>query len=333
MDVIPKNIDCHTEVKSELNDFLIDWFSDKTYINSCTSGSTGKPQEIQLRKEGVQFSAQNTIDYFKLNEYSKALLCLPLTTIGGKMMVIRALMSNMKLVVQKATANPLKDQNQTYDFIAVNPMQLSNMLNHSLNELKQITTILVGGAPIHAQLENRLKTEGIFVYHSYGMTETASHVALRKVGHNESKFYSALIGITFETNEYGNLIIHYPALNTNPIQTNDQVKLLNSYSFEWIGRNDFVINSGGIKVHPEEVESKIADQIAYPFFITGIPDEVLGEKVVLVIESTNSDGFYNFDFLGNHKPREVYFVEKFIYTTSEKIDRKATIKLVLSPNP
>jgi O-succinylbenzoic acid--CoA ligase len=246
------------------------------------------------------------------------------------MMIIRALESKMKLLIQKASSNPLRSMNQTIDFIAVTPMQLNNILNDSLSKLKKISTILVGGGPIHAQLENRLKKEGVSVFHSYGMTETASHVALRRVGFNSEKYYQALTGISFETSEAGNLMVHYPRLTEYPIETTDQVKLIDKYTFEWIGRTDFVINSGGIKVHPEEIESKIAKQIENPFFISGIPDEVLGEKVVLIIESLNSKESFDFDFLGKEKPREVFFVEKLIYTEAGKLDRKASRKLILS---
>lgn len=332
MDIIPENIVCQTELKEEIESFLNNWFSNDLTIQASTSGSTGKPQEIHLTKKGVQYSAQNTVEYFKLNQNTKALLCLPLSTIGGKMMIIRALESNMKLWIQKASSNPLNNMIEKIDFLSITPMQLNNILNDSLDNLKKISTILVGGAPIHAQLESRLKKEGISVYHSYGMTETASHVALRCLGFNENKYYRALPGISFDTNEMGSLIIHYPAMNEQPIHTNDIVELINESTFEWIGRADFAINTGGIKVHPEEIESKIADQISTPFFITSIPDLVLGEKVVLIIEAVNSKESFDFDFLGKQKPREVYFVKNLIYTHSGKLDRVASSKLILPSN-
>lgn len=332
MGVIPNNIICEAELKSELETFLSIWFSKELIIDVYTSGSTGKPQQIQLLKSGVQLSAQNTIQYFGLNESTKALLCLPLSTIGGKMMVIRALECKMNLSVQKPTLNPLNNMNQTYDFVAVTPMQLNNMLNDFLSKLKNISTILVGGAPIHAELENRLKKERISVFHSYGMTETASHVALRRVGFNGEKYYKALPGISFETSVSGNLIVHYPKLLEYPIETTDQVKLIDKHTFEWVGRADFVINSGGVKMHPEEIESKITEQIGNPFFITGIPDEVLGERVVLVIETLNHKVSFDFEFLGKEKPREVFFVERLVYTKVGKLDRNASRKLILSQN-
>ncbi len=319
------NFSINPSVKEEVEQFIIDWYSDLSHIKAMTSGSTGKPKQIQLLKNGMLYSARNTVTYFNLTEKTKALLCLPLTTIGGKMMIVRAIESKMKLNVIKAVSNPLSEWEGRIDFIAVTPMQLSNMLNQSLEKVREIQYILVGGAPMNEGLITQLRDEKITVYHGYGMTETASHVAIKKVGFETDEYYQAMPGIRFEYGENQGLKIFFPALHDNPIITSDQVELANEFQFNWLGRNDFVVNSGGIKIHVEEIENQLSWFIQVPFFVSGIPDTYLGEKLILCIESTDSFTNVDLEFLGVKKPREVYHLASFIYTNSGKLDRKATV--------
>jgi O-succinylbenzoic acid--CoA ligase len=321
---VSENIWVNSEVKVEVDAFITEWSSDSSEISAHTSGSTGKPKEISLSKSGLLFSAKNTIHYFNLSENTNALLCLPLSTIGGKMMLVRAIESKMKLFVIQASSNPLFEFTKSVDFIAITPMQLTNMMLDTMDKVRAIQHVLVGGAPMNEKLVSWLKEEKITVYHGYGMTETASHVALKKVGFQTDEYYQAMPGIHFEYGENQTLRIHYPALRSEPFETTDIVELIDSYRFKWLGRNDFVVNSGGVKIHVEEIENELSKLVETPFFVYGIPDSYLGEKLILCIESSVSKVSFDFDYLGVKKPREVFFLNSFVYTKSGKIDRKAT---------
>lgn len=326
MNQILDTIWCEDFLQNEVNAFINEWRSTNLHVMVHTSGSTGTPKEIQLSKSGIVFSARNTLNYFNLNEQSCALLCLPLTTIGGKMMLVRALESKMKLYVQKATSSPLLNFEKQLDFIAITPMQLAKALDETPGKLKKIKSILVGGAPINEKIIQQLVEDKITVFHSYGMTETASHVALKKVGYHSEYHYQALPGITFEYGKNNTLKINYPQLVKNPIETNDVIELIDSKSFKWLGRADFTVNSGGIKIQIEEIERELSKLIQKPFFVFGAPDDLLGEKIVLVIESQEIMNQFNFDFLGTHKPRAVFYLDQFCYNHGDKLDRKETIK-------
>jgi O-succinylbenzoic acid--CoA ligase len=327
---IPSNVIVSAELENVVLSFLSEWQSANKVIRVKTSGSTGAPKEIVLSKNGVIASAQNTIQFFNLSTDTRALLCLPLTTIGGKMMLVRALQSSMQLHIQNPSSNPLKSFTFPIDFIAVTPMQLKVILDESELELKKIRSVLVGGGPISSELELQLTEKEITVYHSYGMTETASHVALRRVGFDGEDFYKALPGIHFSVHENQALAISFSALKSELIQTTDQVELLSETSFRWLGRNDFVINSGGVKIHPEEIERLLSQQISIPFFISSLPDQTLGERVILFIESEENISLdFNSDFPKYGQPKEVICLPKFSYTPSGKIDRRLTRKYYL----
>jgi len=327
---IPSNFVVDAEIESQVLNFLADWHSIGRTIQVKTSGSTGKPKEIELSKQGMLFSAQNTIQFFSLTAKSTALLCLPLSTIGGKMMLVRALQSSMSVYIQTPSANPLKSGDFSIDFIAVTPMQLKVMLDESESKLMKIRSILVGGGPISSELELQLTEKEITVYHSYGMTETASHVALRKVGYGGNEYFNSLPGIHFSVNESQALQIHFTALQSEVIETTDRVELVSETIFRWLGRTDFVINSGGVKIHPEEIESLLAKQIPVPFFISSVPDQTLGERVVLFVEGLDNISLdFEIDFPKYGRPKEVLFLPKFQYTRSGKIDRIVTRKQYL----
>jgi O-succinylbenzoic acid--CoA ligase len=94
-----------------------------------------------------------------------------------------------------------------------------------------------------------------------------------------------------------------------------------------------VINSGGIKLHPEEIERKLAIHIKSRFFVAGIPDEKLGEKLVLIIEGNEnpaiSNEVRNLKTLSKFEaPKETFFVEKFIETETGKIQRIQTLQKI-----
>lgn len=319
------------ETTKEVNTFLEEWKNENAFIEVQTSGSTGKPTKVLLEKEKMLVSAKNTLNYLKIQKNCNALLCLSSTTIAGKMMVIRSIVGELNLIVGPVNSNPLENIDLPIEFVAMVPMQLKSTLENSAHKLKNIPSILIGGGPISPNLSAALKENNTTVFHTYGMTETISHVAMRKVGKNQQTEFQALPGITFsEENEQ--LVVHYPAINIDFLKTNDQVLLTSKRTFQWIGRTDFLINSGGKKLNPEEIEDTISELLDIPYFISSLPDDKFGQKVILVIESTYSLKLTKevlHTKLSNYSiPKEIYYLEKFTRTAIGKINRGLTMQQI-----
>lgn len=317
-----------TSVIEDIRLFLKEWWDDREFIETKTSGSTGSPKTIRLLKSSVLASATKTISYFHLNPGDCVLLCLPTHLIAGKLMLVRAITGQLHVVATPPDLNPLSSLEEDVDFAAMIPSQVRNALRdpHSIKKLKNIPQVLIGGAPIDHQLEKQLSALPNRFFHSYGMTETATHVALREIG--QENHYTALDGVQFSQQESGCLVIHANHL-PEPIFTTDLVELIDAHHFNWLGRADHAIISGGIKHIPELLEQRIASLIDKPFYITGAPDPNLGQKLVLVIESDNWPAKKHQSFLEKlnqvftrHEiPKEIQFIPRFKRTESGKIVR------------
>jgi O-succinylbenzoic acid--CoA ligase len=311
--------------------FLKEWFNNELFISVKTSGSTGTPTTIELEKKKMVVSAKKTLQFLNIKPGSTALLCLSSDTIAGKMMIVRAIIGDLKLIVGSINSNPLKGIDQKIDFAALVPLQVQSVLEDDSDKLKNIQSCIIGGGPISQKLETELLEKGISVYHTFGMTETISHVAMRKAGYHGEPFFRALPGVHFSDQD-SKLVIHYPEIGLENLQTTDIVHLTSDTSFEWIGRADFIINTGGVKINPEEVESALSSIIDVPFFITGIPDEHYGQKIILVIEaekcSIPSKAEMNNHLINFALPKQVYFLHSFVRTNSGKINRIETVKLL-----
>jgi len=323
-----QSIQLKEELHLKVETFCQQW-DNGHQISIFTSGSTGKPKEIAFTKEQFIQSAKKTIAFFDLNENTKALLCLSPDTIGGKMMMVRALVGNYKLVITNPSLDPFEGLDEQIDFVALVPAQVSKIVKNpsSLSKLKLVKHLLIGGAEIPNELMEHMKLHGIKAYQSYGMTETISHVALREIGHNTE--YHALPGVHF-TCDHNCLTIHYPEINPNPIQTTDEVELLDAHRFIWKGRTDFVINTGGKKIHPEELEQRLSSYISGRFFLSSIPHPIWGEALVLLTEqaiSLNKTTLAS-EFSAHEIPKFTQTVY-MILTESGKIQRERTLQQCL----
>lgn len=319
--------------KEEIESFLTEWYAPSPNVTVKTSGSTGQAKNISLQKKHMIKSAQKTIDFLQLEKGSICYLCLSCSTIAGKMMIVRALINEMKILVGPVSSGTLEMLDRRIEFAAIVPLQLQHILFHLPEKLRLINKVIVGGAPVNETIEQELKRENLTIFQTFGMTETISHVALRKIGAQPEDVYHSLQGVTFSTDDQQRLIIHYPEIEIHELATNDLVEINTERSFKWLGRADFAINSGGIKIIPEVLEAKLSTFISEPFFIFSLPDEKLGEQVALLIEGETIDPTtYNFDHLLDkyEKPRSFFFLPKFIRTESGKINRPETIKLLAS---
>ena len=307
----------------EVNQFVQAWdILNEIEIN--TSGSTGKPKAISHSKDAMIASAKNTGNYFNLSKGDTAFLCLSSNSIGGKMMIVRSLVLDLDLTIADVKSQPFKETNPVYDFVAMVPMQVEAALNHGVN-LSGIRYIIIGGAPITKELEKRIIDHDLNAYQTFGMTETVSHIALRKIT-SDNIVYSLLPGISISEND-GKLVIDAPGLRVHQLQTNDLVQIINPEEFVWLGRADRVINSGGIKIQLESVEQILSEIIPSPCFAFALPDTLLGEKLCIAVEDELliDKKMIKQSFEKYSSPKEIYFFEKFHYTASGKIDRINTL--------
>ena len=312
--------------KKSIDTFLKEWENSEETITVNTSGSTGKPKLIKLKKEHMLISAKKTLAQLSIPTSSTFHLGLSTKTIAGKMMIIRALANNSKLLICDVSSDTLSSITEDVHFSALVPIQLQHYLQQTPSSL--VDTIIVGGATLSINLEQLATNYPKRIYQSYGMTETISHVALRRINKEISPSYHALPGIEFSTNDANELIIYYPEINPLPILTTDIVELLDPQTFNWLGRSDFCINTGGIKLFPESIESRLANLIQYPIMITSLPDDRLGSILVLLIETNDSPSFSKALFNGILGPFEIpkYFqvLPYFVKTENGKINRTLT---------
>lgn len=235
------------------------------------------------------------------------------------------------LITAEPSGNPLKDKKVHFDLAAMTPMQVFNIMNKKTgkDKLNNIKNLIIGGGEISQDLEIKLKLLTNNTYHTYGMTETITHIALKKInGNNINEGFIALKNVWFEHDERDCLIIHATHISDEKIITNDIVNLKSKTEFEFIGRYDNVINSGGIKIIPEIIEGKLSQFINQRFFVYGKPDEKLGEKTVLVIEGKPDieieKNLEKIPFSKYEKPKEIIFINQFVETGNGKINKGKT---------
>lgn len=316
----------------DLYSFLVSWLNEDDAITVQTSGSTGHPKSIQVLKSQMLHSAAATAQFFNFKKGQRALLALPIQYIAGKMMLVRAFYSQLDLICVQPSTQPLSQlpDDLEIDFAPLTPMQMQGVTT-----TKAIRNILLGGGPVSQSLSQTLQSFTTPIFHGYGMTETLSHVAIRRInGEQATPIYQALPNVFFETDENNCLLISVSFLEQK-IYTNDIVNLINPQSFIWEGRLDNVINSGGVKLFPEKIEAQLSSIIDVPYFVAGLADEVLGQKLVLFLEREKPDECIFLyikkavqqQFQGAERPKEIFFIPQFLRTASGKIQRVETIKL------
>jgi len=322
-----------------LYSFIHKWVLPGETIDVQTSGSTGVPKVKTFLKDQFVASAKLTCDYFELKEGMNMLHCLSAEYIAGKMMVVRAFVSGANLITAMPSGSPLKELESNIDFTAMVPLQVQNALSDPATNgiFSRIKNVIIGGASIPAKLEHQLISYPNNIYATFAMTETLSHIALRKLsGQGKKGLYELLPHITISEDERGCMVIHAKHLSEQPISTNDIIVKADEKHFHWMGRYDNVINTGGVKVYPEAVEEKIAHLFpANRFFIASVPDDTLGQKVVMVVENMNDDEIVALKpaiekVLGKYNvPRQYYTISKFLETPNGKVQRNETLKLAL----
>ena len=312
-----------TDFEEEIVVFLKEWYSDSSFVEVKTSGSTGQPKTILLEKKHMVKSAELTLGFFGLKARDTSLLCLPLRSIAGKMMVVRAVVGGLNLLSVQPNRNPLKGLVYRVSFSAMTPMQVESVLKENPEKLNLLETLIIGGAEVSSDLEQRLKRYKVRAYSTFGMTETITHIAVKEL--NKSNYFMGLEGVRFSVDKDSCLIIHASHLKEDSLKTNDIVALRDNSSFWWKGRKDNVINTGGVKIIAEDLESLLKETFSgRRFYVTSKKDNLLGEKIVVVVESEKplllED--YDFSFLPKyHSPKEIITVHKMEETPTGKVKR------------
>lgn len=317
------------------------WLGGREAFILHTSGSTGTPKPISLTRSQLAASAAMTGKTLELAPGTRALVCLNTSYIAGLMMLVRGMELDWELTIIEPVSNPLSAiHDVVFDFAALVPMQLQEILDNPETEgrVADLGKILLGGAPVGKSLQKKIAALEIPVYASYGMTETVSHVALRRLnGPLASDAFYFLPGIAFGTDERGCLFVSGPVTNGEVVQTNDLVEISGN-SFTWIGRADNVINSGGIKIVLDKVDAVVADvfdvlNIENAFFTWYEPDEKLGQKLVLIVEGALEDVSpanaleqIRMSVSAYETPKHIYFVKRFARTATDKLDKRTTVQ-------
>ena len=280
------------EFLQDLDIFLQEWHNNEPTVWVHTSGSTGTPKPMQVEKERMRASARLTCQFLGLKEGDTALLCMPLQYIAGKMVVVRSLVSGLRLIPVAPSGHPLKDISEVPTFCAMIPMQVFNTLQvpEERAKLMEIKHLIIGGGAIDDALAKELKSFPNHVWSTYGMTETLSHIALRRLNGTEaSDWYTPFENVRIRLSEENTLIIHAPNVCTDELITNDIAEINKEGKFRIIGRKDNIINSGGVKIQIEQVEATLREHLEIPFQITAKKDAKFGEIVVLIYNKVKDE--------------------------------------------
>ena len=341
------DISAQPEYVRKVCEFIKDWQEGKSEFTIKTSGSTGEPKDFILKRELMIKSAELTGKTFVLFKGDTLFCCLDIGYIAGLMMVVRALVLECDLYVAEASGNPLQgiDINQKLDFAAFVPLQLEKIIDETpekLPLLNQMKAILVGGGPVSQKLENLAQKITAPVYHTYSMTETYTHIAIRQLNINPSQFYYPLDGVKISQDIRGCLCVSSPITEEEILSTNDLIELKPDGSFLWLGRADNVINSGGIKIQAEKIEAAAEAALkkmgieGLAVMAVGMPDEKLGQKIVLLVESDMQGGGLKLSILAEMKkllpryevPKDVIFIPQFERTRTGKVQRGETVRKI-----
>lgn len=322
-----------TEFEKKVKIFLEEWFSEKKGVNVQTSGSTGVPKIFEIEKKKMVNSAVMTCNFLGLKEGDTALLCLPVEYISGKMMIVRSIERKLQLKIADPSLKPVEDLDEEIDFCAMTPLQVEN----SLEKLHLIKNLIIGGAAVSESLKNKILQMNLSasnrIFETYGMSETLSHIGLKQLMPEQEDFFTVFEKVSISLDERGCLKIFAPNVNAEELQTNDLVNIKNEKQFKFLGRIDNVINSGGAKIFPETLEALVKKELPNEAIFVGLPDESLGQKLILVLEGDESAEVIKkvseIPFEKNfHRPKEIIFINKIPRTPNGKVNRLELYKSI-----
>lgn len=318
-----------------LINFLENWYSSDEPIRQSTSGSTGPPKEILIEKRQMQASARRTNAFFSLDDKSVFLIALSMDYIAGKMQLVRAMEAQGHAIVQVPSTDPLSILDRTVSFAALIPAQLEMGMAQS----DKVEKVLLGGvAPTAAQSKMFTETRHSEIWLGYGMTETCSHVALQRLTSKKEEVFVAMEGVRFSMNDLDELCIQDDRLDLE-LRTTDRVELMDQRRFRWLGRSDQVINAGGRKVQPEQVERLLQPLFPFLIVVCGYKDDRWSEVPVLIYERMPEMDQNEMieralaKLESKDRPQRIFGIKTMPRTLNGKIDRKACRQYVEKDRP
>lgn len=323
-----------------MENFLDEWNNDSEYVEVKTSGSTGEPKRMMVEKRRMLNSARITCDFLGLKPGDTALLCMSTDYIAGKMMVVRSIERGLKLISVEPSGHPLANNYQLsivncqLDFAAMVPMQVYNSLQvpEERERLMAIRHLIIGGGAIDDAMEAKLRKFPNAVWSTYGMTETLSHIALRRIsGPEASEWYIPFPTVKLSTTDEGCLVIDAPEVCADTLTTNDIVELKPDGRFRVMGRKDNVICSGGIKIQIEEVERELKPYVRVPYIISKKKNEKFGEIVVLLTEGDTDEAraICEEHLPKYHRPKLYQHIDQIPLTETGKPARQKILELII----
>jgi O-succinylbenzoic acid--CoA ligase len=302
-----------------------------------TSGTTGDPGEVLLERPSMIRSAEMTLEFFYLRPGDRVLLCLPVRYIAGKMMVVRALVGGLSLITAEPASRPLVRMADSFRFASMVPLQVHESLR-SGDPISKLDQLIIGGGELHRSLQEELeKAERPKVYETFGMTETCSHFALKRInGGKPDRYFRTMKGVRIRKDGRGCLVVNVPGVTDGEITTRDLVEINpEGNGFRWLGRMDNVIKSGGVKIIPEVLEERIGKWLGRNCLVLPETHPGLGQRVVLMVEtggrSVPGDDWQELlrnKLTGPELPGRIVTVEKIPRNASFKPDRKAAVGLI-----
>lgn len=315
-----------------VEEFIAEWHSDSAYVRVQTSGSTGAPKPMLVEKLRMQNSARITCDFLGLKAGDTALLCMSLDYIAGKMMVVRSLERRLRLLAVEPSGHPLMALADRIDFAAMVPLQVWNTLQvpEERARLEAIKHLIIGGGAIDEAMADELRAFPNAVWSTYGMTETLSHIALRRLnGPEASEWYTPFPSVSVSLTDEDCLVIDAPEVCAQRLVTNDIADLSADGRFRILGRKDNVICSGGIKIQAEEVERQLQPHLHEPFLISKRRDAKFGEIVVLLTEGSVDEARQICERILTqyHRPRAYVHIDHIPLTETGKPARRVAQQL------
>ena len=315
-----------------VEEFIAEWHSDSAYVRVQTSGSTGAPKPMLVEKRRMQNSARITCDFLGLKAGDTALLCMSLDYIAGKMMVVRSLERRLRLLAVEPSGHPLMALADRIDFAAMVPLQVWNTLQvpEERARLEAIKHLIIGGGAIDEAMADELRAFPNAVWSTYGMTETLSHIALRRLnGPEASEWYTPFPSVSVSLTDEDCLVIDAPEVCAQQLVTNDIAELSADGRFRILGRKDNVICSGGIKIQAEEVERQLQPHLHEPFLISKRRDAKFGEIVVLLTEGSVDEARQICERILTqyHRPRAYVHIDHIPLTETGKPARRVAQQL------
>lgn len=318
------------------------WQNGETVFVVHTSGSTGAPKPIEWQRKLIEKSARQTLEVLQPTQEDKIFLCLSVQTAGGVMMLIRGLLANIPVCVVEPSGNPMERLTADHNFTLASfvPLQMHHILTgfdfSSVQKLNKFRKVLVGGAGMNNDWSKRFTDLDPEFYHTYGMTETYTHIALRKLnGEKATQRFVPLQGVQVSKDRDERLVINGEITGYADVVTNDRVVIHPDGSFEILGRIDNVINSGGVKIQLEKIDNSLArlkQLMGREYFAWYMPDHELGQKLITIIKGDPLDPMDEYEakvdlrsFLEKYEvPKTFYYVPEFVLTESGKVQREQT---------